>query len=292
MRAALRWLRALRTDDIFRVRALFTSHDSFSDLTPGQYDDGLAWLRRIGLVPVPRQPVTQSPTEERLLRLQLLDRSLEAARPDWLDDSSGTASTKPELPLAGQRLAATLGLSSSDAATAVSKAWLVERARLGAAGENALVALLQRTVHAEVLHVSAVSDRFGYDIAVESDRCSVHLEVKSTSNADARVLFLSRHEYETMRADSAWYLVFLVLDRQDRLASVTTVAREWIADVVPVDRQTRSSQWASARLLVPSTALTPGIPAVRQWIRTDTASGPPGQNPSALLLAGTGTAPQ
>ncbi|MFI6153908.1 protein NO VEIN domain-containing protein [Kitasatospora sp. NPDC051170] len=284
MKAALRWLHTMQTEDVHRTRALFTSHESFSDLTPGQYDDGLAWLRRIGLAPSRRRPA-QSVTELRLLCLQLLERSLETACPDWIAEIHSAPSASTPLPPAGQRLAASLGLRDSDMTAAVSKAWIAERARVGAAGERALLALLNLTVKADVIHVSAISDRFGYDISVESGGSTAHLEVKSTAGAGrAPVIFLSRHEYETMHADPAWHLVFAVLDREDQLTSVSSINRDWITEVAPSDGHTDASQWASARLTVPSAALIPGIPAIWPWLRPDAPGPRPGMDHSSRLL--------
>ncbi|MFH9354391.1 protein NO VEIN domain-containing protein [Kitasatospora sp. NPDC017646] len=290
MKAALRWLHMLRTEDAHRARALFTSHTRYADLTPSQYDDGLTWLRRIGLVPLPGHAAGRYRTADRLLRLELLERTLATARPDWLTEDRNATSGVDTLPPAAQRLAAVLDLSHDDTAASISSAWLAERTRLGAAGENALLTLLRRAMTADVIHVSAISDGFGYDIAVESGGSSVHLEVKSTSNAAGQVLFLSRHEYETMRTDPAWLLVFLTLDRRDQPTAISTVDRHWIAEAVPADRQGHGSQWASARLRVPSTARIRGIPAVTKWLLSAAAAGVREPDPSAVLLA-SGAAP-
>lgn len=55
--AALRWLVHLRVADVPRVRALFTHHPRYADLTPVQYAEGLEWLRRTGLVTTSGHPV-------------------------------------------------------------------------------------------------------------------------------------------------------------------------------------------------------------------------------------------
>ncbi|MER7705262.1 DUF3883 domain-containing protein [Kitasatospora sp. NPDC097605] len=274
MRAALRWLHVLRTTDVDHARALFTHHDAYADLTPAQYADGLEWLERIRLIPAPRPHGGSSSLENRFLSLQLLERSLEAVYPGQADelsqDSGGPLRPSAPGPTApAEALARTLGLTRGDADAALAKAGLAERARVGAAGEAALVALLRRTLRGDVVHVSEFSDRAGYDIAVEVPGGSVHLEVKSTTNRAGRTLFLSRHEYETMRTDPAWHLVFLVLDEQDQLGSVSTVSRSWIESVVPVDRHPGGAEWASAQLSLPSSALTPGITAVHGCLRRD-----------------------
>ena len=55
-----------------------------------------------------------------------------------------------------------------------------ERARIGTAGELALVDLLTAAVEARVEHVAALSDGYGYDVSVQALRHCAHLEVKTT----------------------------------------------------------------------------------------------------------------
>ncbi|CAM5592753.1 hypothetical protein SBADM41S_02787 [Streptomyces badius] len=56
--AARRWLIYLRIADVSRVRTLFTHHPRYADLTPVQYAEGLAWLRRTDLVSGAGRPWT------------------------------------------------------------------------------------------------------------------------------------------------------------------------------------------------------------------------------------------
>lgn len=58
-RAARRWLSELRVAGVPRVRVLFHSHPRYADLTPAQYAEGLAWLRRTGMVTVAGRPVVE-----------------------------------------------------------------------------------------------------------------------------------------------------------------------------------------------------------------------------------------
>ncbi|NEC65804.1 DUF3883 domain-containing protein [Streptomyces sp. SID9727] len=56
-RAARRWLAELRVAGVPRVRAILTHHPGYADLTPAQYAEGLAWLRRTGMVNTAGRPV-------------------------------------------------------------------------------------------------------------------------------------------------------------------------------------------------------------------------------------------
>ncbi|WP_405459365.1 DUF3883 domain-containing protein [Streptomyces sp. NBC_00101] len=49
-RAALRWLEHLHRADIPRLRALFTHHPDYADLTPAQYAEALTWLKKAGML--------------------------------------------------------------------------------------------------------------------------------------------------------------------------------------------------------------------------------------------------
>lgn len=62
--AALRWLMHLRFADIPHVRVLFTHHPRYGDLTPHQYADALAWLRRMDLVDGGRHPTVSVGADE------------------------------------------------------------------------------------------------------------------------------------------------------------------------------------------------------------------------------------
>ncbi|WP_329496924.1 DUF3883 domain-containing protein [Kitasatospora herbaricolor] len=267
LKAALRWLQAMRTEDVPRIRALFTHHDAYADLTPDQYAHGLLWLHHLGLAALPRQSAPASPLEDRALGMLLLSRSLEAAGPGW-EYTTSSAGEEGDLPAAAGPLAKALGLSHGDAAAAVTQARLAERARVGAAGEAALVELLGRHVDAEVTHVSALSDRFGYDIAVAGPGGhAAHIEVKTTTKPTENLHFLSRHEYETMRGDPAWVLATIRLDRNDRVVSVSTVRRAWVAGAMPADQPAGEALWESARLMIPPSAVEPGLPAVGSWLK-------------------------
>lgn len=75
-RAALRWLAELRVAGVSRVRTLFANHPAYADLTPAQYAEGLAWLRRTGMVTAMGRPVVEIGDSE-------LSASAAAPRVQW-----------------------------------------------------------------------------------------------------------------------------------------------------------------------------------------------------------------
>ncbi|WP_432095949.1 protein NO VEIN domain-containing protein [Streptomyces sp. bgisy100] len=249
----MRWLTHLRTEDVSRARALFTHQRRYADLAPVQYADALAWLRRSGLLGPDGRPVL----EECLRTLEPLILGWQKAAAaggvdaDALCDEAWTAARGLGLewhPLAGLHLA---GHGEADPE---------KRRRTGLAGELAILALL-RAAGCQVRHVAAVSDRFGYDIEVSvPGGLSVHLEVKATVGADRLVVHLTRHEYETMRADPEWSMVAVLVDAGGEAAAVATVRRAWLASAVPEDQNERG-RWESVRLAVPPVALLEGIRA-------------------------------
>ncbi|MEW2393737.1 DUF3883 domain-containing protein [Streptomyces venezuelae] len=135
------------------------------------------------------------------------------------------------------------------------------REQIGLAGELALVELLTTEVPARIEHVAEHSDGYGYDIAVQTDKASVHIETKATTRRGRLTVYLSRNEYETMRRDPAWQLVAVRLTAELALTSIATVPREWIAAQVPADRGL-CGRWESCRLEVPPGVPEKGIPAL------------------------------
>ncbi|MFI0933366.1 protein NO VEIN domain-containing protein [Streptomyces sp. NPDC021019] len=134
-----------------------------------------------------------------------------------------------------------------------------KRRAIGTAGERGLLALLRKAGLTAVEHVSAVSDAFGYDIgATTPSEERIHIEVKATTDPTRLVVHLTRHESEVMNADPAWVMGAVLVGEQGEALSVATVSRSWLLSAVPHDRSSRG-RWESARLVVPSQALTPGL---------------------------------
>lgn len=195
-RAALRWLTELRGAGVPRVRMLFANHPAYADLTPAQYAEGLAWLRRTGMVTAMGRPV-----------VEVNDGELRDAR---------AASAVPQVQW--------------------SRAAEEARRAVGAAGEQALLRLLRKGGVPQVRHVAAESDAYGYDIAAGSSTERAHLEVKSTTNPTRLVIHLTRHEYEVMATDTNWYLVAVLVGRDGNAVNVATVSRVWLRSAAPADR--------------------------------------------------------
>lgn len=218
-RAALRWLAQLRVAGVPRTQVLFTHHPRYADLTPAQYAEGLAWLRRTGMVTAVGRP--------------LVDISESELR------DAGAASAIPRI---------RWSLAAEEA-----------RKRTGEAGEQALLGLLRRGGVSRVRHVAAESDAYGYDIeAALSVTELAHLEVKSTTDPTRLVVHLTRHEYEVMTTDSQWSLAAVLVGADGSALHVATVSRRWLYSAVPEDR-IKDGRWESARLAVPVQAIMPGI---------------------------------
>ena len=160
-----------------------------------------------------------------------------------------------------------------DAATAVSVAldktfavvrdlWTkvddAQRKLIGAAGEEALVGILENAGSLDVRHVAKESDAYGYDIEARAGDACFHLEVKSTTRRNRIRFYLSRNEFETMRRDPSWILVVVRLDEQRNIANVATVDNRWILATAPADRDA-STRWESSRFDVPMALPDHGI---------------------------------
>ncbi|SED59448.1 protein of unknown function [Streptomyces sp. 2131.1] len=217
--AALRWLAELRVAGIPRVRVLFSHHPGYADLTPAQYAEGLAWLRRMGMVTTAGRPVV-----------------------DITDSEAGDGVMPASVP-----------------AVRWSPAAEEARRVVGAAGEQALLGVLREGGVPHVRHVAAESDAYGYDIAAARSASErAHIEVKSTTDPTRLVIHLTRHEYEVMARDERWCLAAVLVGRDGSAVNVATVDRVWIHSAVPVD-QARRGRWESVRLEVPAHALVPGL---------------------------------
>ncbi|MET9767827.1 DUF3883 domain-containing protein [Streptomyces sp. NPDC006415] len=207
-RAVLRWLSLLRVCGVPRAQVLLTHHPRYADLTPMQYAEALAWLRRVGMV---------------------------------------TGNTASEAALSAVPL---VKRSEGDEE---------ERRKVGEAGERALLRLLGGHGVPHVRHVAAESDAYGYDIeAAWSHARPFHLEVKSTTDPTRLVVHLTRHECDVMMADRDWCLAAVLVGVEGEALSIVTVDTRWLMSAVPADRA-KEGRWESARLLVPFSAMSPGL---------------------------------
>lgn len=257
LRAAVRWLELLPHSVPARCRALFATHTGYSDITPTQYEVAYVWLREAGLL------ATVDST--RPAEMRVFSAAMSKSSAAWFADADVLVRDPSELPSDALRAAEALGFSAEEARGEIialrGKIDLEQRQRVGAAGELALVELLAEHLPDRVDHVAAVSDGYGYDIAVGTAPSALHLEVKSTLRRGRLTVHLSRHEYETMRRDEHWTLVAVRLTPDLTLAAVATIPGDWISSNSPMDR-TASGRWESCGLEVPREVLKPGIPAL------------------------------
>lgn len=254
--AAARWLELLPSSGgIPRAQALLTTHARYSDLTPTQYATGLSWLKEVRLLEPLESPALPS--------VQILSAVFERAAPPWVQDADRLIGSPDELPSDILSLGAALGLDADAVFEQLAASWskvdTAQRARVGAAGEEALLALLREVRGAVVDHVAVQSDGYGYDIAYADGTVSAHLEVKSSTRVNRFTAFLSRHEYDVMLRDDHWALVTLRLSGDFKVVGVGSLPRAWIAANVPRDAGSLG-RWASVKLEIPADVVSSGIP--------------------------------
>ena len=229
----------------------------YSDLTPTQYADALAWLISCDVLAPDATPQLRSDNT-----FELFEATIEHGGPPWLGDSDVLFDTADDLPSDALLAATALGLDPELALVAIRNVWgkvdTRERERIGAAGEAALTELLGLWCNARVTQVSAQSDGFGYDISVDTMQPIAHLEIKTSTRRNRQTVYLSRNEYETMRRDPVWVLVFVRLSVDLVPVQVLTVDRQWIEQSMPKDT-TSSGRWESMRLEIRDSAQTLGI---------------------------------
>lgn len=251
----MRWLEHLPRSGIPRLRALFTTHAGYSDLTPTQYEAALRWLDSADLLEDPSS--SSGSAAVRVLRAAI-------AHSDtfWFKDADSFVRSVDDLPRDLMSAAEALGLGPNEAFDELGAAWTKvdteARSRVGAAGEHALVDLLKRSTAATVEHVALWSDGYGFDIVVRAAGRRGHLEVKSTTRRERLTIFLSRNEFETMRRDRNWVLVLVRLSQDLDIEGIATLPTEWIAQHAPSDRTSYGS-WQSVRLEIPRCVTLPGI---------------------------------
>jgi hypothetical protein len=254
VQAASRWLRLLRHSTLSQASSIIRADSAYTDLTQTQYGLGLDLLMDLDLMnhAAPGGASLSSEIKELPgeLRDQLLfERTLEIAAPNWLPDADLLVPDSDEVPQDAAALAHALKLTESAAFLSIRRVHgridLAERARVGLAGEIALIALLERRWPRSTTHVSAADDSFGYDIAFQHEERQWHLEVKSTTRRGRLRLYLSRHEHEVGLRDPHWRLVVLGLDDQLQLKVITTVRHGELLSRAPRDAFAEA-KWQSA----------------------------------------------
>lgn len=253
LHAAKRWLELLTRSTVDQASALIRSDPAYRDLSITQYGSGLDWLRQVGLLTEDEHGFGLTSNTRRLspedANRLLFGLSLQAAVPPWLADADALVLAPSELPQDALDVASSLGLTEEAALLCVRQihghADLAERSRVGAAGEVALIELLEDFRLGSTDYVAARHDGYGYDIGFTTGTEQWHLEVKTTTRRARLQIHLSRHEYEVMQLDPSWRLVVVGLDGQD-VAAIATVSSDVLRDRAPVDASSLS-RWESAR---------------------------------------------
>lgn len=267
LRAAQRWLHLLALSTPPQASALIRADAGYTDLSPTQYAAAFEWLKDVGLLENSPPGVRLAPAARGLpdaeIHQLLFTRSLEALAPAWLPDADVLVPNSSELPQDAAELAAIFGLGDAAAMLAVRQVHgridLAERARIGAAGESGLVALLEQRWPGSTVHVALNDDGLGYDIVLMLSQGAWHLEVKTTGRRGRLVLYLSRHEHEVALADPDWRLVVVGLSDDGKPAALATGRHEALQNRAPYDRHS-AARWESTRHQLGPADLQPGLP--------------------------------
>ncbi|WP_418345525.1 protein NO VEIN domain-containing protein [Rhodococcus pyridinivorans] len=237
------------------------SHSEFGDITPTQYDSAYEWLCTTGLL--------EQPADTDLSASRIFEAAVLTGEPAWFRDADELVLSPDDLPEDALRAAGALGLDLETAFACVSHIWgkvdTAAREQAGHAGELALLELLQKNTTAEVVHVAAFSDGYGYDISVRNGNFEHHLEVKSTTRRGRITVFFSRNEYSTMMRDPSWRLVLVRLNLNMEITGLDEISRFWLKKHSPSD-SSLNGRWESTRFSVSSDALQPGMPFASEYL--------------------------
>lgn len=252
LRAARRWVDLLSRSSVEQGWALIRADARFLDLSPTQYAAALEWLLESGVVEVQRDgraSVVPGGSSDEIARA-LLAAALRTGNPLWLADSDDLVRTEDDLPQDATELATALSLTDGAVLETIRQVHgqidLEARARVGSAGEAALVRHLEQRWPGSTRHVALESDGLGYDVACTVNDVTWHLEVKSTTRRGRLLVYLSRHEYEVGRRDDRWRLVVVGLDADLQLERIGVVAAATLESRAPRDVPL-GAMWQSAR---------------------------------------------
>ena len=265
VQAALRWLRLFsRGWEAVPAANILLQDARYTDLTRAQYAEALDWLSVLGLVPADGEapPANLGLSEDFTPELVLFRATVIEQSPAWLINADALIRGPADLPEDAREAAGRLGLGEADTFAAVrhahAKIDLTRRSEVGAAGEEALVALLEETWPGACRHVSQHDDSLGFDIELAIHEHTWKLEVKSTTRRGRLRVYLSRNEFEAAVARENWRLVVVRLDGDLRIVSLATVSTPWIAEVVPRD-PSAWGRWESTSLDLGAGQLEPGL---------------------------------
>jgi hypothetical protein len=251
-----RWLDLLSRTGFVRANAIVHNDAAYTDITPTQYATALERLWTISDIRKLVELAQESGSRRIPLdfsRHMTLQSIIMEARPSWLTMADQLVATPDDLPTDVVEWGKSLGMTDAECLDSVRSASgklnLQARADFGAAGESALLALLETAWPGSSTHVSAISDGFGYDISFQESGNEWHLEVKSVLAGPRARIFLSRHEFEVARRDVAWKLVVVSMDHDRSVLSVGVADGEklWIRS--PRDVAT-SATWETCKFVL------------------------------------------
>jgi hypothetical protein len=274
VRAALRWLELLSRSSFEQAVALIKAEPSYADLSMTQYAAAIEWLKSTALVIVTEDGLALSSAVPGHASSQLgsavFTAALEDSQPAWLATADELIADDADLPGDAAQLATAAGITTRQAALSVlqvhRKLDLEERARVGSAGERALVALLARVWPGSVSHVALTDDGLGYDVEFRHDSGVWHLEVKSTTRRGRLAIYLSRHEHDISRLDPSWRLVAVGLGSDDQICAVATAHTPNLLSRAPRDLSS-DARWESVRHLLRQEDLAPGLPFIGRGLQ-------------------------
>lgn len=267
VRAALRWLRLLRTAPLDQAAVIIRSSAAYTDLTMTQYSSALDWLKLLRLVqPMDvgqKLPMDITKLSDNQLKQVLFSRALEADAPPWLPDADLVLDESVGLPSDATDLAATLELADHAMLAAVravhGRLDLAKRKEVGSNGELALADLLDERWPGSVAHIALQDDGFGYDLEfTPPGGVAWHLEVKTTTRRGRLVVHVSRHEFATGIVDSSWRLVLVGLSQANKVSALGTLRAGVLRERSPQDR-TSATRWELARYDLSPPDLEPGL---------------------------------
>jgi len=253
--AAGRWIELLELGtSIERAWGVIRNAPAFAGLSATQYATALDWISSLGLLPELTQPGTAPAS-------RLFTTAISALAPAWLTDADALLDDPADLPLDALRLADLFAVPEARILPLIQgigrRTDPELAARIGLAGETALVALLNDTIPGCARHMSLTDDTLGYDITV-TDNSEAHLEVKSTTRRGRLIIYLSRHEFEVAAIDDAWALVIVGLDADLHLAALATARAHIVHERVPHD-VSRLGRWDSVAIELRADDLTQGL---------------------------------
>lgn len=252
VKGAVRWIRLLRTSTVAEATRVIAADSQYTDLTQTQYASALDWIESLQMLKFAEGTARLVPSIQVLPAEQLMEllfrRAVEHESPAWLRDADVLIPGPAELPQDVLELASELGVAEDAAFRSVTRLYgqvdTKERERVGRAGEEALVNVLEAFWPGSTTHVSLVDDSFGYDILFRSGGCEWHLEVKTTNRRGRLVIYLSRNEHEVSLRDPRWRLVVVGIDNLLRLQAVATLPTSLLAGRAPRD-EVPESRWDS-----------------------------------------------